>query len=88
MIPIRELLNRIRWDREFGRGSFTIGYYDRVRKRIVKVPLTRIGFDPDAREWIEAVEEDGSAHAVPYHRIREVYRDGQLIWKRPGPRAS
>ena len=83
MIPIRELLSRIRWDPEFGRGSFTIGYYDRIRKGVVKVPLTRIGFDPDARTWIEAVEEDGSAHAVPYHRIREVYRDGELIWKRP-----
>jgi len=85
MIAIRELLSRIRWDPEFGRGSFTIGYYDRVRKRIVKVPLTRIGFDHDARERIEAVEEDGSVHAVPYHRIREVYRDGELIWERSAP---
>jgi len=83
MIPIRELLSRIRWDPKFGRGSFAIGYYDRVRRRIVKVPLTRIEFDPDGRTWFEAVEADGSAHAVPHHRIREVYRDGELIWKRP-----
>lgn len=87
MIPIHELLSRIRWDPEFGRGSFAIGYYDRIRRRIVKVPLTRIGLDSDARAWIEVVEEDGSAHEVPYHRIREVYRDGRLIWKRPEPRA-
>lgn len=26
MITIRELLNLIRWDREYGRGDFTIGY--------------------------------------------------------------
>ena len=88
MIPIHELLSRIRWDPEFGRASITIGYYDRVRRRVVKVPLTHIGFDSDARAWIEAVEEDGSAHQVPYHRIREVYRDGRLIWKRPAPRAN
>jgi uncharacterized protein (UPF0248 family) len=83
MIPIRELLSRIRWDPEFGRGSFTVGYYDRIKRSIVKVPLTRIGFEQGGRAWFEAVEEDGSAHAVPYHRIREVYRDGELIWKRP-----
>jgi uncharacterized protein (UPF0248 family) len=88
MIPIRELLSRIRWDPQFGRGSFTIGYYDRIRKRVVRVPLTRIGFDPGGRTWIEAVEEDGSAHAVPHHRIREVYRDGKLIWQRPERRRA
>lgn len=86
MIPIHELLSRIRWHPEFGRSSFTIGYYDRVRKCIVKVPMTRTGFDSEARSWIEVVEEDGSSHEVPYHRIREVYRDDVLVWKRPDRR--
>jgi MJ1316 RNA cyclic group end recognition domain len=27
MITIRALLNRIRWDRKYGRGEFTIGYF-------------------------------------------------------------
>ena len=30
MIPIQELLSRIRWDESFGKGDFEIGYYDRV----------------------------------------------------------
>ncbi|MBW1963074.1 MAG: DUF504 domain-containing protein, partial [Deltaproteobacteria bacterium] len=25
MIPVHELLNRIRWDKDFGKGSFEIG---------------------------------------------------------------
>ena len=29
MTPIHELLNRIRWDPEFGRGRFEIGFFDR-----------------------------------------------------------
>jgi uncharacterized protein (UPF0248 family) len=29
MIPIRELLDRIRWDPEFAKSEFAIGYYDR-----------------------------------------------------------
>lgn len=31
----------------------------------------------------EAIDADGSAHSVRYHRVREVYRDVELIWQRP-----
>jgi uncharacterized protein (UPF0248 family) len=30
----------------------------------------------------KALEDDGSRHSVPYHRVREVWRDGELIWAR------
>jgi uncharacterized protein (UPF0248 family) len=85
MIPIQELLSRIRWDPEFGRGKFVIGYYDRIKAQIVEVPLARIAFDAESPSLFEAIEEDGSAHSVPYHRVREVYRDGELIWRRSAP---
>jgi uncharacterized protein (UPF0248 family) len=81
VIPIHELFSRIRWDPEFGRAEFTIGYYDRVARRIVRVPLARIAFDPGHAAF-EALEEDGSSHRVPFHRVREVHRDGVLIWRR------
>ena len=85
MTPIRELLNRIRWDRDFGRGRFLIGYQDHIGGRIVKVPLARVEFAPESARSFEAIEDDGSVHTVPYHRVREVYRDGELIWRRPEP---
>ena len=85
MISIQELLSRIRWDREFGRGEFVIGYYDRIDKRIVKVALAQVAFTADSHASFEAVEANGSVHSVPYHRVREVYRDGELIWRRPAP---
>ena len=37
MIPIQELLNRIRWDPEFAKGNFELGYYDRTENRIILV---------------------------------------------------
>jgi uncharacterized protein (UPF0248 family) len=83
MIPIRSLLDRIRWDSEFGRAAFTIGYYDRVERKIVTVPLARIHLESGNHFSFTAVEEDGSVHEVPFHRVREVYRDGVLIWQRP-----
>ena len=46
MTPIHELLNRIRWDEEFGQAEFEIGYYERLEDRIIRVPLREIFFEP------------------------------------------
>ena len=47
-----------------------------------KVPLERIRTSAGDRFGFEALEEDGSVHSVPYHRVRAVWRDGELIWSR------
>jgi uncharacterized protein (UPF0248 family) len=83
MIPIHELLSRIRWDREFGRSAFEIGYYDRIRAEIVRVPFTALIFPPDSRHLLLIMTADGIIHSLPLHRIREVYRDNELLWRRP-----
>lgn len=82
MIPIRSLLDRIRWDKEFGRGEFTVGYYDRIAHGIVTAPWGRIRFEPGNHFSFTATEADGSEHEVPLHRVREVRRNGELIWQR------
>lgn len=82
MIPIHELLSRIRWDPEFGRGEFLIGYYDRVEEEIVLVPLSELRFDPGDRFDFEIIDADGVLHTIPLHRIKAVYRNGELIWHR------
>jgi len=50
MIPIQDLLHRIRWDPEFGRGEFVIGYYDRIEHEIIHVPFREIKFPQDYRK--------------------------------------
>ena len=82
MTPVHELLARIRWDPEFGRGRFEIAYFDRARDALVRLPLERISTSPGDRFAFAAVEDDGSVHSVPYHRVRCVWRDGELIWSR------
>jgi len=87
--PIHELLNRIRWDAEFARGNFELGYFDRVEKRILVVPFARVSFLHDDPQAFRLVDEEGRIHRVPFHRVREVYKDGQRIWRRPeGTRAT
>ncbi len=82
MTPIRSLLARIRWDPQFGAGAFTLGYYDRIARSIVTVPLANVHVEPGNRFSFTAIEPDGSVHEVPFHRVREVRRDGQLLWER------
>jgi uncharacterized protein (UPF0248 family) len=83
MQPIHELLSRIRWDSEFARGEFEIGYHDRVADRIVLVSLHEVRFPEDAHDLFELIDNEGEAHRIPLHRVREVHKDGQVIWKRP-----
>lgn len=82
MIPIHELLNRIRWDEEFGNANFVIGYYDRLADKIIDVPLKELIFDRDDHFDFELVDDEGVTHTIPLHRIKTVYRNGNLIWHR------
>ena len=82
MLPIQALLNRIRWDREFGRGNFEVAYYDRVEKRLVRVPLDCVQFPAGSHFFLAVTTPDGEPRSVPVHRIRAVSRDGHVIWAR------
>jgi len=62
---------------------FEIAYLDRVAHRLERVPLADVRFDPDEPFGFEAVAADGVERFIPYHRVREVYRDGVRIWNRP-----
>ena len=82
MILIQKLLSRIKWDKEFGTGFFEIGYYDRIEEKIIRIPFADIIFPRDRRDAIQVMDAEGIIHSVPLHRIREVYKDGELIWQR------
>lgn len=82
MIPIHELVSRIRWDEEYGKADFVIGYYDRVEERIIPVSLKELYFDKEDHFDFELLDEDGVTHTIPLHRIRQVFRNGELVWER------
>jgi uncharacterized protein (UPF0248 family) len=82
MIPLHELLSRIRWDPVFGAADFEIGYYDRTDQRIVVIPLREVHSDPSDRFFFRVADDNGEIHTIPFHRVREVYRNGRLIWSR------
>jgi len=82
VIQLQELLNRIRLDPEFGHGEFRIGYADHVRGGLVYVPLGELHQEPGCHFCFDTTDEEGIVHSVPYHRVREMWKDGALIWRR------
>jgi uncharacterized protein (UPF0248 family) len=82
MKPIHELLARIRWDAEFAKSRFVIGYLDHVADKVLHVDLREIAWDADNPSFFDLTGEDGTSHSIPFHRVREVWRDGVLIWER------
>ena len=84
MKPIQELLNQIRWDKEFAKGEFEISYYDRVVDRTISIPLKEVYFDPDDHFSFQLIDPEGEVHLIPLHRIRKVSKDGHIIWRRDG----
>ncbi len=82
MIPIQDLLHRIQWDTEFAKADFMIGYHDRVEDRIVRIPFSSIQLTRGEHFSFDVIDEEGTPRMVPFHRVREVWRNGELIWAR------
>ena len=85
MIPIQELLNRIRRDQAFARGDFQLEYYDRAEDRIILVPLREVSFPAESPQTFQLTDVERQSHRIPFHRVREVYKGSQRIWHRPEP---
>ncbi|HZR26703.1 MAG TPA: DUF504 domain-containing protein [Vicinamibacterales bacterium] len=85
MQPLHELLNRIRWDPAFAKGKFALGYIDRVAQEEKVVSLGAITVDERAGMF-SFVDDEGMARRIPLHRVRTVYEDGVIVWRRPDPR--
>ena len=82
MIPIHELLSRICWDNEFGKGIFEIGYYDRIERKIIRVSFENALLEKGNHATFQLTDVNGELQTIPFHRVREVYKDGDLIWSR------
>ena len=82
MQPIHELLNRIHWDPDFGVGRFELAFLDHTARELVRMPFDKLSFVPGDHYFFHYLDEEGAAHSVPFHRIKSVYKNGELIWHR------
>ena len=82
MKTAQDILNQIRWDDHLTADSFIIGYFDRVEGKIIKTAFKEIRFPDDHHFMFEVIDEEGELRSIPYHRVKEIYQNGQLIWHR------
>jgi uncharacterized protein (UPF0248 family) len=82
MMPIQDLLNRITWDAAFGRADFVIGYYDRIAHRLLTVSYRDMQLASNDHFAFTLVDRAGAMHRIPFHRVKAVYRNNELIWHR------
>ncbi|MDG5816759.1 DUF504 domain-containing protein [Chitinispirillales bacterium ANBcel5] len=80
MEPVKKILDRIIWDRDFSADATFVLMYEDRRMGLVSIGLEMIErLDPLS---FTARDQEDRTFTVPLHRIRRVYRNGELIWKR------
>ena len=79
MIPIKDLLNKIKWDKNEHAEDYSIYYLDRISEKLIKVDFNQIKRVEGNFMVLEKEEEEVS---VPLHRIKRVTRRGFVVWKR------
>ncbi len=85
MKPIIEIINKIKWDKKENPEDYTIGYEDRVSKKIVEIKFTDIKRMEGNFMVIEKNLEESN---IPVHRIRVVKKKDSAVWKRPTSHAK
>ena len=79
MKPVKEFLNKIKWDKRENPSDYEILCFDRVSRRLIKIPFTSI---KKIEGSFMVVEKDGKDVEIPLHRIREFRKKGRVVWKR------
>lgn len=75
---IKDLLNKIQWDKNENPADYTIHYEDRILKTLLQVKAD----DVESEGNFMKVRQAGEEIEIPLHRIREVRKLGQVVWKR------
>ena len=82
---IQKLVSRIRLDHEPGRGRFVIGHDGPLKQKIIRIPFEEIVYEEGNHSSVEIKGAEGEALLILFYRVREVYREGRLIWHRTKP---
>ncbi|MEK6983676.1 MAG: DUF504 domain-containing protein [Nanoarchaeota archaeon] len=78
MIPINDLLNKIKWDKREKPEQYSLLYYDRILNKLIEIPYTKIK-RIEGRFMILDNEEESN---VPLHRIKRATKNDIVVWER------
>ena len=78
MQPIQDLLNKIKWDKRENPKKYSIFYFDRILKKLIKIPYTKIKRIEGSFMVLNNEEESN----IPLHRIKKVAKDNVVDCQR------
>lgn len=81
MIPITDLINKIKWDKRELASDYKMGYWDNVKKEIIFIDFEQMIFEEGNKFSFSYIDEQGR-HEIPFHRIRKVVKKGRVVWER------
>jgi len=76
--PIKDLLNKIKWDKRENPEQYSIFYYDRILNKLIKIPYTKIKRLEGSFMVLDNEEESN----IPLHRIKKILKKGEVVWER------
>ena len=95
MIPIKDLLNKIKWDKREAPEQYSIFYFDRILKKLINIPYAKIKrlegsfmvLDIENLPKVFGVENrkifnNEEESNVPLHRVKKVMKNNTVVWER------
>ena len=78
MQPIKELLNKIKWDKKENPEQYSIFYFDRILKKLIEISYNKIKKIEGSFMVVDNEDESN----VPLHRIKKVTKDNVVVWEK------
>jgi len=79
MQPIKDLLNKIKWDENLKKEEYVVSYLDSVEKKLIPLKFSDI---LRVEGSFMVIEKDSQETYIPLHRIKEVKEKEKLVWQR------
>jgi uncharacterized protein (UPF0248 family) len=77
MQSIKDLINKIKWDKRENPEDYSLIYIDLgKRKKLAYTLIKRLEGN------FMVIEKNNEETEIPLHRIREVLKNGKVVWKR------
>ncbi|MBS3112307.1 DUF504 domain-containing protein [Candidatus Woesearchaeota archaeon] len=79
MIFILDLLTKIQWDKKENPEDYTICYFNISENNLKELKFDKI---KEINKLFIIFEKGNKEFQLPVHRIREVRKDKEIVWKR------
>ena len=78
MQQIKDLINKIKWDKRENPKDYSLIYIDLGKKKeLAYTDIKRLEGN------FMIIERNREETEIPLHRIREVKKKGKIVWQRP-----